>query len=347
MPVLIRNSERGTHKRCGYQWHWNFIELLKPREEAAALRFGDLIHRSLEVHYPKGTKRGPKPWLAFEKLYKAELQAGKERFAVWADDENVKWRDALDMGVEMMKGFYERYKDMDEEWEVLSSEQVFQIPLLFTPRERREAGIGKIKLMVVGTMDGVWRQRSGPKAKRDIIIKEYKTTGKGVDEVVKALPMDEQAGTYWTYGPQWLWHKGVLPEGTYPKYIYYTIMRKGMPDERPTDSEGRALNKDGTISKKQPSKLFTRERVYRDAGDRRVMHQRVKDEAVEMILKRLGKRKIIKNPGPLFMPNCIGCPFKDPCELDETGNAEGRESILRAVYQKWTPYSAHEMPERW
>lgn len=345
VPVLIRNSERGSAKRCGFQWYLNFIELLKTQEEAPALRFGDLIHRALEAYYPVGVKRKGKPWLHFEKLYKEQLKQGMDEFRMWAEDE--KWRDALELGIVMMKGFYERYRDADEEWEVISSEQVFQIPLLFTPRERREAGIGNVRVYIVGTMDGIWRQRSGPKAKRDIIIKEYKTTGKGVDENIRQLPFDEQAGTYWTYGPQWLWKKGVLPEGVYPKYILYTIMRKGMPDERPKDELGRSLNQDGSISKKQPAKLFERERVYRDEGDRRVMHQRVRDEAVDMILKRIGKRAIIKNPGPLFMPNCIGCSYKDACELHETDNVVGARSILNAMFTRWDPYAAHELAERW
>lgn len=324
-------------------WYWNFIELLKPQEEAPALRFGDLIHRALEKHYPVGIKRYSKPWLIFEKLYKADLRKGQEEFRMWAEDDG--WRDALELGIQMMRGYYDLYYEQDLQYRVLSSEQVFQIPLLFTPAERRERGIGTIKVMVVGTMDGVWQDRAGAKRSRETFIKEYKTTGKGLSEIIKGLPLDEQAGTYWTFGPIWLWRKGVLPEGVYPTKILYTIMRKGTPDDRPTDDQGRALNKDGTISKKQPAKLFDRQPIFRDEADRRIMLERVKDEAEVMIKARLGQSKIIKNPGPLFMPNCIGCPFRDPCELHESGH--DFDAMLRAMYKKWKPYASHELAERW
>jgi hypothetical protein len=75
------------------------------------------------------------------------------------------------------------------------------------------------------------------------------------------------------------------------------------------------------------------------------MWERCQDEAVEMILKREGILPVIKNPGPQWQSNCKMCSFKDPCEVHESGG--DYEEVFRALFKKWSPYSAHEMPERW
>lgn len=344
-PIMIRNSERQSFKRCRFQWYLNFVRLLKPTEEQKALRFGDIFHQALAIHYKPGLKRGPKPWIAFKRVYEKQLADGMDRFSMRGDEEN--WLDALELGTDMLKGYYEEYHEKDEEWKVLAREQVFQVPMkVFVP------GVGTRKIVVVGTMDGVWQRRRGGK---EVIIKEYKTTGSSIQDVLRGLPMDEQAGTYWTFGPSWCWEKGILPQGVYPAYIWYSICRKSMKDTRPENARGEKLNKPtakqakaglpGDVSKKQPAPRFDRQPVYRDAAEREIMTQRVRDEAVEMINAREGRMAILKNPGPLFMSNCRSCSFRDPCELHETGS--DFESMLRGLYGDWKPYSAHELPERW
>lgn len=390
--VLIRNSERQTFKRCEQMWWWNFVDLLKPVEEGKALRFGDLIHRALEIHYPPGKKRGLKPWLAFERLYKEQIKDGRERLNMVAEDQG--WVDAGELGVAMMRGFYAEFANTDAQYEVLASEQVFQVPLPLTSLQRKfvRSLTGKPvpRCIVVGTMDGLWRPKTGPVRTRLPFIKEYKTSGKALSQVLRALPMDEQAGTYWTFGPPWMWKNGILRRGEYPSHILYTLMLKQKADERPEDEQGRKLNKPtkdallreyerlgrrlpkhgsgtgkngaivvndliadlgdralllGEISEKQPSQRFLRQPVYRDAAERERMLQRCQTEAVEMILKREGILDIKKNPGPQFQSNCSLCAFRDPCEVHEAGG--DWEAVMSALFKKWNPYSAHDMPERW
>lgn len=390
--LLIRNSERQTYKKCEQMWWWNFVELLKPTEEGRALRFGDLVHRALEMHYPVGKKRGMKPWLAFEKLYKEQLREGRDALNMVAEDQG--WVDAGELGVSMLRGYYDEYGNVDAQYEVISSEQVFQVPIRLRPEQIRLCKLltGKLppRLLVVGTMDGLWKPKTGPVRKRLPFIKEYKTSGKGCQEVINALPMDEQAGTYWTFGPLWMWNTGILREGVYPTHILYTILRKAKEDDRPENELGQKLNKPtkpalvaeyerlgralpkpgsgtgkngsivvadlirdlgdralllGDVSEKQPVPRFARQPVYRDASERALMYARCQDEALEMILKRAGVFPAKKNPGPQWNPNCKMCAFKDPCEVHESGG--DYESVFRALYHKWTPYAAHELPERW
>lgn len=339
--VLIRNSERQSFKRCRFQWALNFGVLtgtpLKPLEDARALRFGDLIHQALAVHYKPGRKRGPKPWLIFEKLYKQQVEELEmERLNMRDED---KWLDAAELGPAMLKAFYERYHERDKQYEVLSAEQTFQVPISLG---NTGFGVGRTRVVVVGTLDGVWKDMSGSRKDAEVFFKEWKTAT-SID--LSNLQFDEQAGTYWTYAPKWLWRMGILEEGVWPTHILYTFLRKAMPDERKKDELGRALNLDGSVSKKQPAKMFERQPVYRDAADRKAMHKRIVAEAIEMELVKRGDLDSYKNPGPLYMPNCRGCPFRDPCELHETGG--DWQAMLRSAYQEWNPYDAHEIVERW
>jgi hypothetical protein len=337
-PIMIRNSERQSYKRCEFQWAFNFGLItgrpLQPIEEGRALRFGDLIHQALAAYYKPGKKRGPHPSKTFLKLYNKQIEEmGRDRINM-RDEE--KWMDAEDLGPAMLEGYVDKYKEADRAYRVISSEQVFQVPI------RVNFPDGKLRrVQVVGTLDGLW-QRLDADEDQSFAFKEFKTAT-SID--LGNLPFDEQAGTYWTYAPRWLWKNGFMPKGIYPREIIYTFLRKAMPDEREENELGQKLNKDGTVSKKQPSARYERQPIYRTEMDRERMHERVQLEAIEMWKLREGQREPIKNPGPLFMPNCKFCAFRDPCELHETGG--DWESMIRAAFTGWGPYDAHELPERW
>jgi len=328
---LLRNSERTTFKRCQQQWHWNFNDLLKPTETAPALKFGDLVHQALARYYKPGTKRGPHPAKVFESLFAEKLM---DEYAEGFRDEDGDWHEAGHLGVSMLERYVTLYEEQDKQYRVISSEQIFFVPL-----KVEIPGHGVVKFRFVGTVDGVWQDRSN----KDIFFAEHKTT-KAI--ATDALQMDEQAGSYWTYAPKWLRRKGILKPGQMPTHIMYNFLRKWAPDPAYRyDELGHKLNKDGSVSKQQAAPAFKRWPVYRDLADRINMHQRVLDEFTDMYTIRQGERAYYKNPGPLFMPNCRGCPFRDMCELHETGN--DWEALRDATMTSWSPYAAHEIPERY
>jgi len=333
---MLRNSERQTFKRCRHRWAWTWRDGRQAIEAPRALRFGDLVHQSLAAYYKPGRKRGPHPARTFEKLYHSEAKRlGDLGFNVFSEDE---WVDALDLGIGMLEGYVERYRDADAEWEVISSEQTFQLPLI-VPADYALDGVG-FRFKIVGTFDGVWRHISSGK----IAFKEFKTASAISED---GLPMDEQAGTYWTYGPRWLRRKGLLKEGQELSEILYTFLRKAIPNpEDRYDEEGRRLNKDGSVSKRQPAPYFLRLPVYRDEADRRNMHERVLREAAEVHAARRGliPAEGMKNPGPLHMPNCRGCGVREACELHETGG--DWLEMIGMTHTAWNPYASHELPER-
>jgi hypothetical protein len=339
--LLVRNSEVQTWKTCRHRWAWTYRDERQAAQAAGALRFGSLIHAALAAYYPPGRKRGPAPWDTYEQEYYAQATEQRDRgFDVFSDEA---WVNALDLGVGMLHGYVARYQDEDQEYEVISSEQTFQLPVR-VPEQRTWLEEDKAALVLppftfkaVGTFDGVWRHLPSGR----LLFKEHKTcTAISLD----GLPMDEQAGMYWTYGPKWLHRQGLLPADELPSHILYTFLRKAKPDpEQRTNAEGHVLNRDGTVSKRQPAPYFARVPVYRDAADRRNHHERVVQEARDLAAARAGLLPLYKNPGYLMFPNCRMCPVREACELHETGG--DWQEVLGQTTINWNPYADHELSD--
>lgn len=318
-PILLRTSERSAYKRCRQHWQWAYNDCLKPKVERPALRFGTLIHGALEKRYPKGTKRGPHPKHEFARLYAEQL---KELHGFGFKDEDGDWNNAATLGEAMLNGYVNKY-GADEEFEVIATEQTFGVPVFNAQN--------KLMFSYVGTLDGIWRSR----VNKRIVINDYKTA---TSISTAHLPLDEQASSYWSYGTEWMLNNGILRAGQEPQRIMFNFLRKAMPDERPQNDKGHYLNKDGSISQKQPPPYFHRELVHRSPPDLANLRIRVYQEALEHRLVRAGKLPIYKNPGPF---SCMGCGFKDMCELHEAG--ADWESFRDMTMGKWDPYDAHEI----
>lgn len=338
--LLVRNSEVQTWKTCRWRWGWTYRDQRQAAQSAGALRFGTLVHAALAAYYVPGTKRGPAPWQTFEKLYweEAEVMQGRG-FEVFSDDT---WVDALELGAAMLHGYAERYAAEDEDYRVLSSEQTFQLPVRAPELRVPLAATAFLTLpaftfKAVGTFDGVWEHRPTGR----LIFKEFKTA-KAIH--LDGLPMDEQAGMYWTYGPKWLRRQGLLRPEDNLSHIMYTFLRKAKPDTTSKrNAEGHVLNKDGTVSARQPAPFFARVPVYRDAADRKNMHERVVQEARDLVLARLGQLPLYKNPGMLHFPNCRMCAVREACEVHETGG--DWQAVLEQITVPWNPYADHELRE--
>lgn len=313
---LVRNSERALFLRCRQAHHWGYTERLKPKVEAPALRFGTLIHKSLEARYPKGTRRGPHPTKIFKKLYDAELE---KAMGFGFRDEDGTWQDARDVGIAMLDGYIDLY-GKDEKYEVIATEQTFRYPIKFQ---------GRTIAIFVGTFDGVWKNKNNGR----LLIKDYKTTGKDPTKNPHLI-LDEQATTYMTFGAAALVSAGMLPR--FPDHMLYTFMKKQLPDDdRPRNEAGQALNQDGSVSKRQPGPLFHREVVYRDDYTRKLFKERVVKQVLAM-----QKGDVYKSPGQF---TCMGCAYADMCEMHESG--ADLEDYRHSAFTTWDPYAAHELLE--
>lgn len=349
---LVRTSERSTFKRCRFQWHFDYVQRLKPEQEKAALRFGTLIHAALEDRYPKGIKRGPHPARAFEKHYKRDLAEAEASWKTF-DPEDQEWIDALELGVDMLEGYVEKY-GRDEEWKVIASEMNFNIPVFLPegfehellgyalhPDEYGDILARRAPLFhYVGTMDGVWENRMDGR----IRIVDYKTTSKDAKKEAEGKTVLDMQGTaYWTWGCDYLIDQGILKPrqlGSLDGMLYVFLYKKKR-DERPTDDMGRTLNKDGTVSARQPSPRRCRHIVYRGEADREHARSQVCKEVIEMELVEKGILSAYKNENTGSNGHCTWCPYRDVCELHEAG-ADWR-TMRDATLVTWNPYDAHEI----
>lgn len=297
---LLRNSERSVYKRCRFRWHLGYNEQWSPVHEKSALRFGTLVHEALAEWYVPGIIRGSDPAEAFIAAHQRDM-ANRGEFGVW--DEDGEKFNALEMGTSMLQG-YTAHWGVDAHLEVIAPEQAFMVTV-----KTRD---GKRDLVrAVGRFDAIVRDLTTGK----LGLLEHKTA-KSIAQESKHLALDDQAGTYWLLATPYLREQGLLKPDETIDFILYNFLRKAKPDDRPQNADGQYLNKDGSVSGRQPPPFFERVKVYRDEGDQQQLLWRLRAEAWEMSLVRDGKLPIYKTP----THDCHWqCPFFDVCELHETG----------------------------
>lgn len=337
---MLRTSERGTFKRCRWKWWMEFEETLKPKTDIPPLRFGSLIHLALADYYIKGIRRGPHPAKSFAKHYEAEAKRqGEFGFRVDDLEADEKWAEAGDLGEAMLNHYIEHY-GKDDEWEVLVTEVPFK-QLVYKPSAGFPAGssFNEPWFWYTGIMDGIWRNRVTKK----LHIVDHKTAA---SIQVMYLSLDSQASAYWTWGLDFIYERGLLKKNERPAGMLYNHLRKAFKDERPVDEGGFRLNKDGSVSKKQPAPYFTRTTIYRDFAEREAARRQVLSEFADMERVRAeGRQEDGAPPESAYKNNgqftCPGCWCFDMCELHGIG-AEW-QTMRELGSTGWQPYEAHEI----
>lgn len=319
LEVLLRTSERSAYRRCRQRWWWNYVEALQPTSPASALRFGTLIHKALAAWYPPGRKRGTHPREAFEQYFAEEGHL----FGQW-DEDGMKV-DPYELGIAMCNGYVEKY-GKDTDIEILQPEMAFKLHIY----DRK----GNYLCTYVGRFDAIYRRRSV----RRIGIFEHKTCKSMPGPVRVNSLYGEQGITYWWAANQYLREMGWLKPDQILEEILFNFLRKGLPDTRPKDANGYALNQDGTISKRQPAKLFMRDPLKLGHNTLADVERRIRGEAWEIAQARAGKLPIIKSPS---MDCDWDCAFRDVCEIHGMGG--DYKSVLKLEFRPYDPYSDYEL----
>lgn len=325
---MLRTSERGTFKRCRYKWWQEFHEQIKPKRDVPPLRFGTMIHAALAAYYRPGIKRGQHPRPVFERLYARELKEAAKisRLSVQEIEADEVWEKHGELGVAMLDHYVDYY-GKDDEWKVIVTEQPFKI-IVPHPRD----GVTPW-FWYVGMIDGLWENlRTGR-----FVIPDHKTA---VAIQTKYLSLDPQSTAYLTFGFPALVNARVIESGQKLDGLLFNFLRKQFPDERPKDAEGRSLNKDGSVSQKQPAPFFARVPIYRDEAERVFLRQQVLEEYADIEAVRRGAQGHYPNQGQF---TCPGCWSFDICELREMGKdvTEFKEQTTKT----WDPYASHEIRE--
>jgi len=354
---LIRTSERGDFKSCMFYWyhHWH-RGLTSPRVPTWSW-FGTAIHKALEVRYPIGTKRGALP----DVLEAFEEACGDEHGRIWEvggdlDDEEV--HDSMELGKAMLTGYVKHY-DQDSRWQVIHTEQPFQIDV-------RDPRTGRLIAVYCGTWDlFVW----------DRVDKVYRLVDHKTRKQFKTdwsfYDLNDQGGSYLWVAPQVLQHLGLLGPKDHIDGIVFNMLRKAMP--QPTAEDGirynlpkkkhylealrgtapaltgretitilaeyarqAGIDVKGDARAVQPTPLFRRYTTHRGLEQRVNQGRKVLAEATHMDLVRRGRLPILKHP----TEDCVRCPLFEFCQLDEL-DPEEAEGYAASMLVKRDMYADH------
>ena len=325
LPIL-RTSERTTWRECPQKWWWGYREGLVPQGAPNYnLWFGTGIHLALASHYQKGTRRGKGakgPVAVWQKYCKDEYVPMKVM-----EGDDSEFVESMELGTVMLEGYLKEYGN-DDHMYILATEQSRKI--LVHDHD------GTPLFWYAYTMDGVYRDRADHNRLK---LLEHKTA---LIVSLSHLPLDDQAGAYPTFETELLRADGTLRPDEKILDVTYNILRKGKPriDDRPRNAEGKALNKDGTVSKNQntQAKLFVREDISRSDESRLRIVDRAIIEVHEMNRMRADRDLIYKNPhsGPF---GCGSCPFLDMCILHEEGG--DWQDLRDWKFKARDPYTDH------
>lgn len=319
---LIRTSERGDFKTCQFYWYQRWVRGLTSEHTATALWFGTAIHKALEVRYPIGRKRGR----LSDVLAAFEAFLGDEVRRMYLEGDNlddVEIVDARALGISMLRG-YVQFWGKDSHWEVVHCEQTFQVDV---PHWRT----GRTLATYCGTWDLVVWDRVDKK----FYVVDHKTR-RSFPRIWTFYDLNDQAGSYLWVAPEVLRNLGIMRKGQHLEGIVFNCLRKKMPDDRERNAEGLCLNKNGTVSKRQPAPLYARYTSHRTAVERVAQARHVVAEVQQMNAVRSGKMIATKHP----TEQCPRCPFFDMCLLDERSR-EDAQVYAQGMYRTTDPYADH------
>lgn len=318
-PRFRRTTEIATYRDCRQRWYWAYVDKLQTPRVSNALTFGSLVHLGLEKWYIPGIERGQHPAEAFKD---ACLENGQ--FSQW--DEDGEKLDALELGVTMLLGYVDKY-GLEPEIEIVCPERIFQRDI----KDRK----GNYLATYLCKLDAVFRNRNNGR----IGLLEHKTA-KSIDMVRINSGYGDQGLRYWYFANFILRQEGILEKGKVLDGVLYNFLRKGMPDDRPKNDKGLYINKDGSVSKRQPPPLFDRQWIKFTELELKQIERRIRAETWEMREAEEGRLPIYKNPSK----DCSWkCQFRDMCEIHEMGGHW--EDVREMTLTNWDPYDYAEVEQ--
>lgn len=374
--VHIRNSERGTLNKCPQRWWWAWREGLRPKETGKALWFGSAIHEALADYYRPGTKRS-KDFIDVFRHY-CDMEAEYIRTNVGDIDEE-KWVDARTLGESMLLGYHKHYggdRKWDVIATEQSFEVAIPIPRHPHPAVRKVLKQYGPHFLLNGTFDGVYIDLADRKRRK---LMEHKTAGSIWEPYVMDNQTGTYWMVAGTVGRSqgWLGKGEQIREITYnflrkslpdtrptdpqgyvtnkptkDHYILAIEEHEGDSDIWPTTRNGsvkfpaiavleemaaeRGLTVYGDRSKRQPPPLYARKPMRMTVEHKRQQLTRLQADFVRMVLIKEGLEELSKHAS---RDNCPMCPFKEMCELHESG--AGWVQFRDALFRSEDPYADH------
>lgn len=321
LPV-VRSHERIDFKRCNKKWYWKWRKGLVPKEISfGALSLGTWVHSALARWYQPGIKRNG----SLVDLFRADAQLDMQLAEDAGAPEHAieKAEELIELGSAMLNAYQAAYGH-DRKIRVIQAE----IPLEFTISDNTGAVVAvhrlKPDLVFADEQGGVW-------------LMEHKTAASIRTE---HLVIDDQARPYGAMAGPALRKLGLIRSDVDFKGILYNFLRKALPDDRPRDAKGRALNRNGSVSKRQPPVNFQRIPVRMTGKAKlRTLH-RVQSETVLITEMTRGLRegRLTADGLPKTPHNSCPrtCQFWALCVAEEEGSdITGME---REMFVRRNPY---------
>lgn len=326
LPV-ITSSERMDYKRCQKRWYWKWRRGLIPRMRTfGALDLGTWVHEALANWYGPGRRRNGDLSDLFVACADPDVTASRNAKLV-TEDALEKADELIALGTAMTQA-YQKHYGKDPETRVIRAE----IPLEYTisnPDTGIVMAAHKLKpdLVFIDRNDDAW-------------LMEHKTA-KSIQ--LGHLVIDDQARPYGAMAERSLRRQGVIRSRQSFRGIMYNFMRKALPDQRPQNEKGQYLNKDQSVSKKQPPAYFLRHPVTMTANAKRKTLYRLRDETLGITLKTLELRtgeisadRLQKTPHKSCEKTC---PFFNMCVAEEAGT--NIREMERLMFRRENPYLYH------
>lgn len=323
---LIRHSERVDFKRCPKKWFWHWRMGLFPKSiNFGALVLGTWTHAALAGWYGQPDRASLDLSVWFERHADADIKHAGDSLPehVLAQAEEARM-----LGVAMTTAYQSRY-GADDDVNVMAVE----LPLEFeiTDEEGKVIALHKLKpdMIYESSRDGnVW-------------LMEHKTA-KQIR--LEHLPIDDQARPYAAMAETAMRRAGMLAKSQQFKGVMYNFLRKALPDERETNSKGQALNKNGTVSARQPTPVFVRHPVVlsRKAKQIALMRLRIETRIVTQYAEAVRSKRI----DPQFIPKTphSSCPklcqYFAMCVVEEQGG--DIKTMQETMYVRANPYTYDE-----
>lgn len=363
---FIRQSERKAFKTCQYQWDWAWNQGFTPALPKTDARwFGTGLHLALAEWYIKGKKRGKdmhKTWDEFTGDNYLKIATGP----YFNPDE---WVDAKALGHEMITNYLEEF-GQDNDWEVIATEQRYRMRIKNSQGQVVGVLVGTFDAVFRHIPTGriwMWDHKTArDKINTNHLVKDeqagtYVSVATivlralgliGKTEVVhgimynflrkaKADTRPRNARGVYCNQPTIPQYKEALLAARHPRTLAPVFTTGDFKGFKKEDYEALAEKAGITVlgeeSATQPSPLFKREFIVRNAHERARQLERIAEELEQMNAIRQGEFQITKSPGD----HCGWCDFKDLCEVDEAGG--DAEDYARAAFRKRDPYADHRL----
>jgi hypothetical protein len=327
----VRSHEIMDYRRCPMKWYWHWRMGLVPKAVSfGALDLGTWVHTGFQNWYGLGVQRNG---VLRERFAETAAEAIAEAKAAGAPDYQLERADELAaLGEAMMEGYTARYGN-DEKVHVLAVEP----PLHFTIPNYHDAAVGPERVLYLFKPDMVYRDLSNGGA----WLMENKTAASIRTE---HLPIDGQARPYGVFAARALTKLGIIKHESDFKGIMYNYLRKAVPDARPINEKGLSLNKNGTVSARQPAASFLRKPVILTRKAKVRALERLRSDTMEVAIMAEVIRSDPSTAARLPKTPHHSCPkfcdYFTMCVEDENGN--DTTQLRRALFTRVNPYTYPE-----